>query len=185
MSVVQIAGRFYSWKSGAWKEQQRSGCPLRVFRFRGDAWQCLKDTRVCRIPNSTAASGFGTLVSVPSTGYDAAEDFGNPFVARSASTRLSTWAEWFDLTLAAAAHAYLDEAMRMSRKRYMASALRLGVAVRAMCDMQMAHDLVDFESVAYESEEMNTLHPTLEYLRRVRKDLEARLRGEAGTVVLP
>lgn len=182
MSTLQIAGRTYSWKSGTWEQADRQ--PLRVFRFADDAWQCEKVARVCYVRRKDNGGAVNIEIG---DGYECVPDIVGRYDTRDApeATRLSTWDEWFDLTLAAAAHAYLDEAMRMSRRRCRASAFRLSVAVRAMCDAQMAHDLIDFESTAYESGELMALYPARDYLRHVKVDLGARLCGEVGDVVLP
>jgi hypothetical protein len=185
MSTIQIAGGFYSWKSGTW-EPQNDRSPLRVFRFRGDAWQCPRDVRVCRVKDVGGMSPLFVAIN----GYTSEYSHERPEDAPVA-VRLSTWAEWFDLTLAAAAHQYLDELMRARRKNYRASAFRIGIAVHEMCEVQTAHDLIDFGSSAYEqgvavvSRGVVTVSSLNDYLRAVKADLEARLRGEPGNIVLP
>jgi hypothetical protein len=187
MSTLRVAGRFYSWKSGTWEPEQTDRALLRVFRFRDAAWHCSKDARFCSAllaPNPTNSARHVNLEL--SASLDAKETLVLFDKMPPGASLMCRWDDWFDLTMKTAAHAYLDAQIDASRIGHMASAYRIGVAVRATVEAQRARDLADFESTAYEcSGRIDSIHHPHAYLCRVRPDLEARLRGEPGTVVLP
>lgn len=106
--------------------------------------------------------------------------------------RVSTWAEWFDLTLTNAAHAYLAARIAAHRK-YLDSGCERAPApqMAALDDMLSAFTYAEKELVSVTA--FGSIQPhhftspghRREYLARVKADIEARLSGEPGTVVQP
>lgn len=161
--------------------------PLRVFRFRDDAWQCPKDAALCYIESGLDRTGV-TLSGY--VAYPVRGDAPTPLldaVWRNKAAHLSTWAEWFDLTMRKAAHDYLDAAIDAHRAYgdsesgdcpvphvALEAAVSEIVAERGM----RVYNLMDFGADAYTG-------PLYDYLLRVKADIESRLAGNIGEVQKP
>lgn len=176
--------------------------PLRVFRFRDNAWQCLKDVDICVVyapgPDGLLLPGDGVDVAIVGhEGTEAAEHF---VADPPEATHISTWAEWFDLTLTNAAHAYLLAALSACREWADATAegtvttqSEKDAAWRAVCFaercVQMLVDCFARKSleVLIRAARNDAVEPpdVSVYFTRVKADIEARLRGEQGRVAEP
>lgn len=165
--------------------------PLRVFRFRDEAWQCPKDAPSCYVEVEVGSSIDRTGVVI--SGYEANVARGDEprpvldVIWRNKAARLSTWGEWFDLTMRKAAHDYLDAAIDAHRAYgdsesgdcpvphvALEAAVSEIVAERGM----RVYNLMDFGADAYGT-------PLYDYLLRVKADIESRLAGNLGEVQKP
>lgn len=164
--------------------------PLRVFRFRDDAWQCPKDAPSCYVEVEVGSSIDRTGVVI--SGYEANSARGDEprsvldVIWRSKAARLSTWREWFDLTMRKAAHDYLDAAIDAHRAygdSDAANALPHVALEAAVLEIaaergMRVYNLMDFGADAYGT-------PLYDYLLRVKADIESRLAGNIGEVQKP
>lgn len=169
---------------------RRRRLSMRVFRFRDDAWQCPKDAPSCYVESEVGSSLDRTGIVI--SGHDANPARGDEprpvldVIWRNKAVRLSTWAEWFDLTLRKAAHDYLDAAIDAHRayKDSDAASVMPHVALEAAVSEITAergmkvYDLMDFGADAYDT-------PIYDYLLRVKADIESRLAGNLGEVQKP
>lgn len=198
VGLLQVSGVTHVWESGAWyawkprQETQTDRRPLRVFRFRGDAWQCPKDAASCFVETEDDDRLSRQAVIImgqdgrPVTGEESPRLIIDAW--RTKATRLSAWAEWFDVTLAGAADAYGKAAlaalrvyMRHEPNNLAPEALRRSVAI------EVAESYVRHAFAFGHLPRQPWMSPgvTPEYMAAVVADLEARLRGEPGHVVMP
>lgn len=238
---LQVAGRFYSWKSDTWEPERPSAkaasywtgplsttkcrfnrrrrsplpapgstlydgktlrldagetikLPLRVFNFRGAAWRCPKDANACYVSLAPSTDQntkpYNVTLDISIAGYEGSECRADAQILPNASI-VCAWDKWFDLVLTAAAHAYLDAALKaglaymvhdgesaQEDEALLDASDMFDVAVSAIC---RAHRLQSAEDDCFFARDKRTAA----YLERVRLDIVSRLCGESGSVVLP
>ena len=149
--------------------------PLRVFRHRDDAYQAERDADIAVTPDGATV----VLRTVDPMAHRGA--------TYATAAPLSTWREWFRLTLRKAAHDYLDVAIELGAE-YLDSRLAMTDdalmcrSVHADAAAEHVARICAFGSIAEYHREPTERIP---HLDRVLADIEARLRGEPGEAVRP
>lgn len=152
---------------------------VRVFRFGDDAYQATSD--MVRMWGKLYQIGDGARW-IPTHATD------SRLTSAEEPARLSSWEEWFDLTISNAAHQYLLHALTFSRMLVDVAEDPDDTVRTAAIDRSLRADkALLMISAAFGERSIRVFDPAEidPYMVRVRRDLESRLRGEEGSIPPP
>lgn len=173
--------------------------PPRIFRYADMAWRCPRSIDLCKVRLPMAPCAGDELIDVALVGYEAtiaAEHFAGDLPA---ATLIGPWEEWFAAVLQKAAHEYFDASLQTMRE-YMRfdspeeaddrpilnRSNHLDAAVKQIYHVYAFGRIAEHHFAAAEMfDETCPIGSLADYFANVKADIENRLRGEPGKVVIP